>query len=77
MVALLLKTLLLATVATAAAVGNISKDLRPKLAASAEISIPGTKAFDDSKTRWAANINPTFDAIVKVTSEQDVQATVS
>lgn len=77
MVILLLKTLLFATIATASAVGDISRDLKPKLAKAAEISLSGTQAFNDAKTRWAANINPQFDAIVTVTTEKDVQATVS
>ncbi|KAJ4295054.1 hypothetical protein N0V90_007062 [Kalmusia sp. IMI 367209] len=77
MVAFILKSLFLAAVTSAAAIGDLSKDLKPKLSQSAEIYTPGTQAFDDAKTRWAANINPAFDAIVKVFSEQDVQATVA
>ncbi|KAF1970611.1 FAD-binding domain-containing protein [Bimuria novae-zelandiae CBS 107.79] len=77
MVAFALKVLCFAVAVSAAAVGNISKDLKPKLAQAAAIYTSGTQAFNDAKTRWAANINPTFDAIVKVTSEQDVQATVA
>ena len=77
MAALLLKTLVFAAVTSAAAVGSIGKDLKPVLSQAAEIYTPGGQAFDDAKTRWAANINPAFDAIVKVTSEKDVQSTVS
>lgn len=77
MLAVVLKALLLAAVTSAATVGDLSRDLRPKLAQAAEIYTPGTQAFDNAKTRWAANINPTFEAIVKITSEEDVQATAS
>ncbi|KAJ4355367.1 uncharacterized protein N0V89_003383 [Didymosphaeria variabile] len=73
----MLKTLFLAAIASGAAVGDLSKDLKPSLAQAAEIYTPGTQAFDEAKTRWAVNINPAFDAIVKVTSEKDVQATVA
>lgn len=76
MIVSLFKALCLAAVASAASIANIELDLKPKLAAAAEISTPGSQAFDDASKRWAANINPIFDAIVKVTSEQDVQETV-
>lgn len=77
MLASILTTLFLAAAVTsAAAVGNLNDGLKPKLSKAAEIYTPGTQAFDDAKKRWAANINPAFDAIVKVTTEADVQNTV-
>ncbi|KAL5373467.1 hypothetical protein DPSP01_012709 [Paraphaeosphaeria sporulosa] len=77
MLATPLTALCLAAVASATGVGDLSKDLIPKLSPAAGIYTPGSQAFDDAKIRWAANINPSFDAIVKVTSEADVQATVA
>ena len=77
MVAFAFKALSFAALASAAALENISKDLKSQLARTAEVHVSGTDSFDRLKTRWAANINPIFDAIVTVTSEEDVQATVS
>jgi len=71
------KVWLLTVVVSAVNFGALSNDLGPELSQQAAIYLLGTQGFEDAKTRWAANINPGFEAIVKVATEQDVQATVS
>jgi len=42
----------------------------------AEVYYPGSEKFINASTRWSAVITPSFYAIVRVASEEDVQETV-
>lgn len=57
--------------------GNITNDLQPLLSSAAEIYYPGSVGYINVTTRWSAAIKPGLDVIIKVASEEDVQATVS
>jgi hypothetical protein len=57
--------------------GDSSHDLQPSLSSAAEIYYPGSEGYIDAATRFSADIKPDLDVIVKVASEEDVQATVS
>lgn len=72
----LLLAAFLATLVSAV-IGNLTSDLSPKLSEGAEIYYPGSTAYKTATTRWSASIKPGLDAIVKVASEEDIQATVS
>ena len=58
-------------------IGNLTSGLAHKLSEGAEIYYPGSTAYKTATTRWSASIKPGLDAIVKVASEKDIQATVS
>ena len=58
-------------------VGNSFNDLQPLLSSAAEIYRPGSEGYINVTTRWSADTKPGLDVIVKVASEEDVQATVS
>ena len=58
-------------------VGKSFKDLQPLLSSAAEIYRPGSEGYINVTTRWSADTKPGLDVIVKVASEEDVQATVS
>jgi len=60
-----------------AEIGDLSKDLKPQLSAKAEIYSTGSPEYANAITRWSASIKPGLDAIVKVTSEEDIRATVN
>ena len=57
--------------------GNLTTGLRPLLSSAAEIYYPGSVGYTNATTRWSADTKPGLDVIVKVASEEDVQATVS
>lgn len=61
----------------AADLGDLATGLKPKLSATAEIFYPGSAGYTEATTRWSASIKPSFKAVVRITSEADIQATVS
>jgi hypothetical protein len=74
------KAILLASFAAtlvSADIGNLTVGLRPHLSNTAEIYYTGSAGYTAATTRWSASIKPGFDAIVKVATEEDVQAAVS
>jgi hypothetical protein len=56
---------------------DIKAELGPQLSRGATILLPQDGDFTDETERWSLYSAPTFRAVVEVTSEQDVQATVS
>lgn len=58
-------------------IGSASHTFRRSLSQSSEIYFPGSEGFENATLRWSAAQTPSFDAIVKVTTEQDVVETVS
>lgn len=56
---------------------NGTNDLQPLLSSAAEIYYPGSVGYINATTRWSADTKPGLDVIVKVATEEDVQATVS
>lgn len=84
-VSILSKVLLLASLIssiTASRAGNSAgawnsiSDLQPLLSSAAEIFYPGSVGYTNATTRWSADTKPGLDVIVKVATEEDVQATV-
>lgn len=61
----------------ASPVGTLANDLKPLLSSAAEIYYTGSVGYVNATTRWSAETKPGLDAIVKIASEKDVQATVS
>ncbi|ORX97112.1 hypothetical protein BCR34DRAFT_607410 [Clohesyomyces aquaticus] len=56
--------------------GSLLKQLNPLLSHEAQIYLPGSEGFVNATTRWGGATTPTFTAIVKVTTETDVQHTI-
>lgn len=80
MAMLILRSALLASLAriiVGSKVGNLTEDLRPLLSDGTQIYFPSSDGYAEATTRWSASIKPGLDVVVKVTSEEDVQQTVS
>lgn len=56
---------------------NITADLGPILSNEASIYVPGSEGFADATQRWIPWMNPSFDVVVEVGNEADVENTVS
>jgi ABC-type taurine transport system substrate-binding protein len=56
---------------------NAGSDLQNALSRGAEVYYPGSEGFANATTRWSAHIQPEFDVVVRVKTEEDVQNVVS
>ena len=57
--------------------GDVTVELGPLLSSAAAIHLPGSEGFAITTDRWSPWRNPEFDAIVEVTTEDDVGHAVS
>jgi hypothetical protein len=57
-------------------VANINHTLSLLLSTRAQVHLPGSVGFNTSTDRWNINSTPTYEVIVEVATEADVQATV-
>jgi hypothetical protein len=55
---------------------QIDTDLRPHLSSNANIHLPNSQGFDVATDRWNPWMNPTFDIVVEVATEEDVGETI-
>jgi hypothetical protein len=56
---------------------NITAVLGPQLSSTAEIVLPGQAYWANASARWQGYAIPTYQAVVEVSTEKDIQQTVS
>jgi FAD/FMN-containing dehydrogenase len=57
-------------------IGNVDSTLYPLLTTHAKVHLPGSAGFNTSTDRWNINSTPTFEIVVEVATEADVQAAI-
>jgi hypothetical protein len=56
---------------------NITALLRPQLSSKAAIILPDQEYWANASARWQGYAIPTYQAVVEVSTEKDIQETVS
>jgi hypothetical protein len=56
---------------------NINAVLGPQLSSNAAIILPGQDSWANASSRWQGYAIPTYQAVVEVSTEKDIQQTVS
>ena len=58
-------------------IGDVNTTLVPQLSPNAAVWMPGSDGFEIATQRWSPRINPQFDLVVDVATEDDVSHTVN
>lgn len=55
---------------------SILDDLEMRLSSNATVYLPGSEGFQSATGRWSTELNPSFDLVVAVAVEGDVEVAV-